>query len=272
MPSVSSEISERMPLHASATSSVVLARIRTLPSRRTGISTAPIAPSPNLDASSCSGQCDLIEEDRRQRNHQDQKRQRKREDAQPGPAEKEEDDAHRGSEERDTRQEQLGSEHTADQHEDAADEDDQARNRRPLRRLEKAMTSLPGEVRGNGDDEEAVRVVVVSPPVRGKLRQHVPVQKQETGRDEQRRADSSRVDGHTGGRTRSKRPFQSKSSSARARRRLIDRKCLPGLSIAERRNPRTRDAATRKSAFSRTSSPAIPDFPTADRPDAAAIP
>ena len=51
MPSVMSDTSERMPLHASATSSVVCARISTLPSRSTGMPTAEIAHSPTRDAS-----------------------------------------------------------------------------------------------------------------------------------------------------------------------------------------------------------------------------
>ena len=79
----------------------------------------------------------------------------------------------------------------ADQHEDAADEDARGQQPSAAGRREKAIAPLPGEVGRNRDDEEAVRVVVVGRPVQDKLRQHVAVQKQETGRDQQRRADSS---------------------------------------------------------------------------------
>ncbi len=92
-------------------------------------------------------------------------------DAQPGPAEKEEDDAGRGSEKRDSGEEQLGAEHASRQNEHAADEDDEADNRRPLNRGKKTIASLPCEVCRNRDDEEAVRVVVAGSPVQDELRQ-----------------------------------------------------------------------------------------------------
>ena len=53
--SVSSETSERMPLHASTTSSVVVGSTRMLPSRSTGTPLADSTASPALDASNCSG-------------------------------------------------------------------------------------------------------------------------------------------------------------------------------------------------------------------------
>jgi hypothetical protein len=64
--------------------------------------------------------------------------------------------------------------------------------------------------------------------------------------------------------------IHSKSSSAKSRRRLIDGNCLPGLSIAEGEDPGKREIETRKSSFSRISSPNVPDFPTRDRSNAAA--
>ena len=53
--SATSDTSERMPLHASATSRDVLARTMTLPSRRTGIWQADKVTSPNREASICRG-------------------------------------------------------------------------------------------------------------------------------------------------------------------------------------------------------------------------
>ena len=55
MPSVNSDTSDRIPLHASATSNVAWGRTMTLPSRSTGIEAACSAVSPKRDASSCSG-------------------------------------------------------------------------------------------------------------------------------------------------------------------------------------------------------------------------
>ena len=48
-------MSERIPLHASATSRLVLARMITLPSRSTGTAHAWMAVVPTREASSCSG-------------------------------------------------------------------------------------------------------------------------------------------------------------------------------------------------------------------------
>ena len=55
MASVSSETSERIPLHASATSRLVLLSVITFPSRSTGTPAMVSASSPNRDARSCSG-------------------------------------------------------------------------------------------------------------------------------------------------------------------------------------------------------------------------
>src|SRR5450756_2477580 len=55
MASVSSEISERMPLQASATSRLVLLSMMTLPSRSTGTPASIKASSPNREARSCNG-------------------------------------------------------------------------------------------------------------------------------------------------------------------------------------------------------------------------
>ena len=55
MASVTSEMSDRIPLHASATSRLVFASTMTLPSRRTGIAMADNVSSAPFDARSCSG-------------------------------------------------------------------------------------------------------------------------------------------------------------------------------------------------------------------------
>ena len=85
-PSVSSEISERMPLHASATSSVVFARMMTLPSRSTGMPTRLITDLAEPRGQQLQRKRDLVEDDRRNRNHQQQERQRERQDPQVLPA------------------------------------------------------------------------------------------------------------------------------------------------------------------------------------------
>ena len=98
IPRVSSEISERMPLQASATSSVVFARTSTLPSLSTGISAALIANSPARDARQLKGEGDLVEDDRRDRDHQQQEREREDQRAQVRPAEEEQNPARQHAE------------------------------------------------------------------------------------------------------------------------------------------------------------------------------
>ena len=73
--SVISETSDRMPLHASATSSVVLARISTLPSRSTGMSRHAHRDLAEARRQQLQRKRDLVEDDRRNRNHQQQKRE-----------------------------------------------------------------------------------------------------------------------------------------------------------------------------------------------------
>ena len=143
MPSVNSDTSDRMPLQASATSSVAFARIRTLPSRRIGNIERADRVFADVRREQLQRKRDLVEDDRRQRNHQQHERQREQQHAQALPAEQEQDGAAERADQRDPRQEQLRAEQARDEHGQAAGDDQQSEHRRPERRRGKRARAAP---------------------------------------------------------------------------------------------------------------------------------
>ena len=75
--------------------------MRTLPSRRIGMSSELIVYSPTLRGEQLQRKRDLVEDDRRNRNHQQHERQRERQDAKPLPSVQEKDGARQHAEKRD---------------------------------------------------------------------------------------------------------------------------------------------------------------------------
>ncbi len=175
MPSVSSETSERMPLQASATSSVVLASTITLPSRSTGMRAQVQRALAKLRRDELQRERNLVEDDRRQRNHQQEKRDRKRQDSQEPGTEHEQHDPGDHDNERDAREEQLGAKRAGHQEAERAEDGGQTDHRRTPRGNRQALPALVHQVERDGDDQKAVRIVLVSFPVPDELKEHIPI-------------------------------------------------------------------------------------------------
>jgi hypothetical protein len=108
---------------------------------------------------------DLVEENRGDRNHQDQKHQREEQNPKMPPAVHEQRDAAKQTDDRRARQEQLGAEHAGDEGGQTGKDDGQPHRGRPGTRRGELLTPFPGEIHRQRHDEKPVRVVVVGRPV-----------------------------------------------------------------------------------------------------------
>ena len=156
-----------MPLHASTTSSVVYGSTMMLPSRSAGTPVASSTASPNRDATQLQRERHLVEDDRGQRDHQHQERQRKPERPQLRPPPDERDGSREHRQHGDALQEQVRAAHTGER---------AARARRRAAPGPGPAPAAPptapsssrrpaGEPERERRDDEAVRVVGVDRPV-----------------------------------------------------------------------------------------------------------
>ena len=134
---------------------------------------AAMTVSPARDAQQLEREGDLVEDDRRQRNHQQEKGNREREQAQMLAPPDEQGDACDHADERDAREKQLRTELSGNQQEEARDNEHDARRARPRRRQPQRGAPFPRKERSERNDEEAMRVVVVARPLPGQ-RYHDP--------------------------------------------------------------------------------------------------
>ena len=143
MPSVSSEMSERIPLQASATSSVVFARTSTLPSRSTGMSAVRDRDFADARRQELQRERDLVEDDRRQRNHQQQKRERKGEHRRCFQPKRKRMPPASTPSMRDAGEEQLRAENAGEQDKNASRKHDQAEPAWTRRQVAAAAAGAP---------------------------------------------------------------------------------------------------------------------------------
>src|SRR5262249_5798746 len=129
---------------------------------------------------------DLIEDDRRQRDHQDQEEQRKGEETHVLPSEEKPDGAGEDANQRNAGEEQLGAEQTRQKHEKAGADEQQPDKRRLARSGPQRLPLLPGEVKRKRNDYEAVRVVLVARPLTDERREHGEVHPDNSRADERR--------------------------------------------------------------------------------------
>src|SRR5262249_53377547 len=102
---------------------------------------------------------------------------RKRKNPQMAPPEEEQDSADEYAQNRNTREKEFRAEDSGKQHENARNDHDEPKRTGITCGGLQASTTLPHEVRGDRDDEEPMRVVVVVIPVAHEFDDHLPIEK-----------------------------------------------------------------------------------------------
>ena len=161
-----------MPLQASTTFSVCCGRMRTLPSRITGICSRSMASSATRLANNLQRERDLVVDDRRNRHHEKQQEERKAEDLEVARASQQQHGADDREHQRGAGQEKLRAQRGDVKLKARPKHDGEAPPVRYRGYVRDLVAFLPGDKAGNHRDEETVPHVGVAIPLTDERRQN----------------------------------------------------------------------------------------------------